>query len=34
MKYLDGFVAAVPSNRQKECLEQARLAAVVFSWVA
>lgn len=34
MKYIDGFVAAVPSNRQKECLEQARLAAVVFSWVA
>jgi len=30
MKYIDGFVAAVPSNQQKEYLEHARLAAVVF----
>jgi uncharacterized protein YbaA (DUF1428 family) len=30
MKYVDGFVAAVPSNTQKEYLEHARLAAVVF----
>lgn len=30
MKYIDGFVAAVPSNKQKEYLEHARLAAVVF----
>lgn len=30
MKYIDGFVAAVPSNKQKEYLDHARLAAVVF----
>lgn len=30
MKYIDGFVAAVPSHKQKEYLEHARLAAVVF----
>lgn len=30
MKYIDGFVAAVPSNQQKAYLEHARLAAVVF----
>jgi uncharacterized protein YbaA (DUF1428 family) len=30
MKYIDGFVAAVPSKKQKEYLDHARLAAVVF----
>lgn len=30
MKYIDGFVAAVPTSQQKEYLRHARDAAVVF----
>ena len=30
MKYIDGFVAAVPTNKQKEYLKHAKDAAVVF----
>ena len=30
MKYIDGFVAAVPTRNQKEYLEHARLAAEIF----
>ena len=30
MKYIDGFVAAVPTDKQKEYLRHARDAAVIF----
>lgn len=30
MKYIDGFVAAVPTSKQKEYLEHAKMAAEIF----
>ncbi len=30
MKYIDGFVAAVPTGKQKEYLEHAKMAAEIF----